>query len=176
MQANSVTRKNLGTRTTKGLSISGSIKPLKKWELNWSLNGAANYFKANENFGSSDFSGLNWWTEISNMFVFNKQSTFLGEINGYYYSGRQKDFVFWAPMSSVSLGIRYLLIKKNLSVSLFAEDIFRKSYLLQTNLQNNTKEYSYDGNPIRFSVSYKFGNSNIKSKQLKAVEEIQRTN
>ncbi|MBL7771992.1 MAG: TonB-dependent receptor [Chitinophagaceae bacterium] len=176
LQANSVTRKNLGTRTTKGISISGSIKPLKKWELNWSLNGAANYFKANENFGSSDFSGLNWWTEISNMFVFNKQSTFLGEINGYYYSGRQKDFVFWAPMSSVSLGIRYLLFKKNLSVSLFAEDIFRKSYWLQTNLQNNTKEYSYDGNPIRFSVSYKFGNSNIKSKQLKTVEEIQRTN
>ena len=41
---------------------------------------------------------------------------------------------------------------------------------------NNTAEYTYNGHTYRISISYKFGNRNIKAKQEKRLEEIQRAN
>jgi outer membrane receptor protein involved in Fe transport len=77
-------------------------------------------------------------------------------------------------MKNVNFGIRYQMLNKNLTIAFVGEDIFATSYWLQTNKLNNTVEYSYDGHSYRISISYKFGNKNIKAKQVRSMEEIQR--
>ena len=81
-------------------------------------------------------------------------------------------------MSCINLGIRWMLMDKNLVLTLNGDDIMGKTYWLQTNLANGTKEYSYDDErSVRFSVSYKFGNKNVKGKRDRSTsEEIQRAN
>jgi hypothetical protein len=175
-KTNAVSRKNIGNKQVLAIEIDGSLEPTKWWELTGNVNGGFVNFKGNNVSGNNVFKGFNWWVEATNIFYLNKKKTLSTELSGYYYSKRQRDYVSWAPMSSINVGLRYSMLNKNLVVAFYAEDIFAKSYWLQTNQLNNTVEYSYDGHPYRVSVSYKFGNKNIKAKQAKSLEEIQRAN
>jgi hypothetical protein len=173
-QTNAVSRKNLGNKQVLALEIDYTLQPTKWWEVMGNINGGFMKFNATTSGTKNEFSKFNWWTEITNNFYLNKSKTLIAELSGYYYSPRQRDVVYWAEMSAVGFGIRYMLLNKNLSIAVAGDDIFAKSYWLQTNKLNNTVEYSYDGHSYRLSISYKFGNKNIKGKQVKSLEEIQR--
>jgi hypothetical protein len=175
-KTNAVSRKNLGKKQVLALEVDYSLQPTKWWELTGNVNGGVMQFISEVNEAKSEFTKFNWWVEFNNNFYLNKKKTLTAEVSGYYYSPRQRDVVYWDEMSTLMLGLRYAMLNKNLVVSLYAEDIFAKSYWLQTNKLNNTVEYSYDGHPVRIAVSYKFGNKNIKAGQVKNVEEIQRAN
>lgn len=175
-QTNTVSRGNLGSKQVIAAFISGSIEPTKWWELTGSINGGFVKFQPFKAQGTRNYEGFNWWTEMTSVFYLNKKRTLNLEFTGYYYSDRQRDIVYWAAMSCVNVGIKYSLLNKKLILSFYGEDIFAKSYWLQTNRENNTVEYSYDGHPYRISVTFKFGNKNFKLKQSKGLEEIQRVN
>jgi len=175
-QTSAVSRNNLGSKKIIAANISGSAEPAEWWELSGSVNGGFVKFKPFDRSAKSQFTGFNWWVEMTNLFYLNRQKTVSAELSAYYYSGRQRDVVYWAPMSAVNLGLRYLMLHKKLVLTLYAEDIFVKSYWLQTNKFNNTVDYSYDGHIYRISLTYKFGNKNVRAKQVKNLEEIQRAN
>ncbi|MEN9522068.1 MAG: hypothetical protein RL065_445, partial [Bacteroidota bacterium] len=174
-QTNIISRKNLGTKKVVALEIDYTLQPTKWWEVMGNMNGGFMKFIATTSGAKNEFSKFNWWTEITNNFYLNKNKTLIAELSGYYYSPRQRDVVYWDEMSAIGFGIRYMLMNRNLSIAFAGDDIFAKSYWLQTNKQNNTVEYSYDGHSYRLSISYKFGNKNIRGKQVKSLEEIQRT-
>lgn len=171
----SAIRKNIGNTRYFGFNISGSVEVTKWWELSGDLNGGYSKFMPYNDKDNSRYSGVNYWTELTNIFFLNKKKTVSAELSGYYYTPRQKDYKRWEEMSALNVGLRYMLFDKKLVIAVNANDLFAKTYWLQTNLLNNTKEYSYDDErSIRFSLSYKFGNKNIRAKQIKNVEEIQR--
>ncbi|MES2479371.1 MAG: outer membrane beta-barrel protein [Bacteroidota bacterium] len=170
-------RKNIGNTRYLGFNISGSLNITKWWELSGDINGGYSKFMPYDDKQSTLYSGVNYWTELSNTFYLNKKRTCSAELSGYYYTPRQKDYKRWDEMSALNLGLRYMLFNKNLIISLNVSDLFAKTYWLQTNLLNVTKEYSYDDErSIRISFNYKFGNKNIRTKQIKSIEEIQRAN
>ncbi len=174
-ETSAVSRQNLGSKQVIAMEIDGSLEPTKWWELSGNINGGFMKFESKEASGNAAYSGFNWWVEATNDFYLNKSKTLSAELSGYYYSPRQRDYVYWDAMSTVGFGFRYQMLNKNLVIAFDGEDIFATSYWLQTNKLNNTKEYSYDGHSYRLSVSYKFGNKNIRTKQVKSTEEIQRT-
>ncbi len=175
-KTNTLTMKNIGDKQYANLIISGSLEPQKWWELVGEISGGFSQFVPFDKSGKSEYTGFYWYAEATNYFYLNKKKTLTAEISGSYYSPRQRDFVYWDAMSSVNVGLRYSMFNKKLIVAFYGEDLFAKSYRLQTNKLNNTVEYSYNGHPYRISLLYKFGNNNIRAKQLKSLEEIQRAN
>jgi hypothetical protein len=173
-KTNAVSRQNLGNKQVLALEIDYSIQPTKWWEVTGNINGGHVLFSPTNTLGKIEFNAFNWWTEITNNFYLNKKKTLSAELSGFYYSPRQRDVVYWAAMKNVNVGIRYQMLNKNLTITFEGEDIFATSYWLQTNKLNNTVEYSYDGHSYRISISYKFGNKNIKAKQVRSMEEVQR--
>jgi hypothetical protein len=139
------------------------------------INGGFSKFAPFDKSGKSAYTGFYGYIEATNNLYLNKAKTLSAELSAYYYSPRQRDYVYWDKMTSVSVGLRYMLLNKNLVLAFYADDIFARSYWLQTNKQNNTKEFSYDGHSYRVSISYKFGNKAISAKQVRNMEEIQRT-
>jgi hypothetical protein len=176
LHTNALSRKNIGDKNVMEAFVSGSATPAEWCELSGSINGGYSRFVSNDLRSQKQYSGFNWWIEITSIYYLNNKKTLSAELGGYYYSGRQRDVVYWAPMSAVNSGIRYSMFNKNLLVSFFADDIFAKSYWLQMNQLNKTVEYSYDGHSYRISLTYRFGNKNIKNRQINSTEEIQRTN
>jgi hypothetical protein len=174
LKTNAVSRQNLGHKQVLALEIDYSIQPAKWWEITGNINGGHVLFNPTNTSNKVKFNAFNWWAEITNNFYLNKKKTLSTEISAFYYSPRQRDVVYWAAMKNVNFGIRYQMLNKNLTIAFVGEDIFATSYWLQTNKLNNTVEYSYDGHSYRISISYKFGNKNIKAKQVRSMEEIQR--
>ena len=173
-KTNAVSRQNLGNKQVLALEIDYAIQPAKWWEITGNINGGHVLFSPTVQGSQTHFEAFNWWAEITNNFYLNKKKTLSAELSGFYYSPRQRDVVYWAAMKNVNIGIRYQMLNKNLTIAFEGEDIFATSYWLQTNKLNNTVEYSYDGHSYRISISYKFGNKNIKAKQVRSTEEIQR--
>lgn len=175
-QTSAVSRRNLGNKQVVALETEWTLQPASFWELNGSINGGYVQFSGAAGNSATRFSGFNWWVDVNNSFYLNKKRTWAAELSAFYYSPRQRDYVYWAEMKSVSFAIRCQLLEKKLTITLAGEDVFATSYWLQTNEVNGTREYSYDGHAYRLSIRYNFGNKNVKSVQQKSLEEIQRAN
>ena len=70
--------------------------------------------------------------------------------------------------SSLSLSLQYLLLNKDLNISLRGNDLFKTSAERNESRVNGvfqTARYYYDSRSFQLSVSYKFGNKDIKAKK-----------
>jgi outer membrane receptor protein involved in Fe transport len=170
------TRANIGRGQWSGIGASTVVNPYKWWEFRVSLNLEHNDFKL-RHFNRTDHLNSTFpWADMNHSFVLDKKKTLTAELYAYYYGQRQKDYKIWGEMSMVNIGIRKTVMNNNMILALNFDDIFAKAYWYQTNIVNGTTEYSYDNEQgVRFSLTWKFGNKNIKGKRDKAaLEEIQR--
>jgi hypothetical protein len=173
----SLTRANVGNAAYYGISFNFSKSIARWWDVQGYAGGEYSWFRLNAYGQDRFYNGVNGWIDVSNTFYLNKNKTLIGELHAYYYTARQKDYKRWGEMSVVDGGIKALLLEKKLTLSLFLDDLFQKAYWDQKNAINGTEEFSYDNARLAtFSVSYKFGNSNLKSRRERSesVEEIQR--
>ncbi len=170
------TRTNLGNAMMYIAGFSFSQSPARWWDLYGELSCTYNRFVLNAYGSQNTYDGWSGWIEINNTFYLNKKKTLIAELNGYYYSPRQKDYKLWKAMQNISGGIKALLLNKALAVAIAFDDPFATSVWYQTNKAIGTKEYSYDDErSVSVSMSYKFGNRNLKAKnRYEATEEIQR--
>ncbi|RYD57593.1 MAG: TonB-dependent receptor [Sphingobacteriales bacterium] len=170
------TRANVGRGQWSGLGASTMLNPYKWWEFRVGINLEHNDFKLSH-FGRTDRLNSTFpWADMNHSFVLDKKKTLTAEVYAYYYAQRQKDYKIWGEMSTVNIGIRKTFMNNNMILALRFDDIFAKAYWFQTNIVNGTTEYSYDNEQgVGLSLTWKFGNKNIKGKRDKAVvEEIQR--
>jgi outer membrane receptor protein involved in Fe transport len=173
-----LTRANIGSSWSAWLSVSGQFGVTKWWETRSSINAGYNRFSLNYYNQQVMLDGFNPWLECYNSFYLNKNKTFTAEFNTYYYAPRRKDYKLWGEMSTLDIGMKLMLMDKNLIIALYLEDLMARAYWQQTNVINGTNEYSYDNaRGGRISLTYKFGNKNVKTKQSDhSNEEIQRIN
>lgn len=172
-----VSRANLGKAMFYVLDFSFSKNLAKWWELNGEASGVYNQFWLNAYGSENVYNGFSGWVELNNTFYLNKTKTLIAELNGYYYSPRQKDYKLWKEMQNINGGIKALLLDKTLTIGLAFDDPFAVSSWMQINKENGTREYSYDDErSVSLSVSYRFGNKNLRGKRekLETIEEIQR--
>lgn len=172
-----LTRVNAGRAAFYGCSYGFAYTVAKWWELNGNISAEYSRFQMNAYGERKTYDGVNGWIDINNSFYLNKKKTLVADLHGYYYTPRQKDYKRWEEMSMFDGGIRAMLMNNNLVLGLSFEDPFAKAYWQQTNLQNGTTEYSYDdGRIVTLSVTFKFGNTNVKGRKDKgdSNEEMQR--
>lgn len=172
------TRANIGRAQWSGIGVNTVLNPYKWWELRVGLSLEHNDFKL-KYFNRNDHLSSNFpYADMNHTFILDKKKTLTAELYAYYCGRRQKDYKIWDQMSTINIGIRKAMMDNNLVLALNLDDIFAKAYWYQTNIVNGTTEYSYDNEQgVRFSLTWKFGNKNIRGKRDKAVtEEIQRAN
>jgi hypothetical protein len=172
------TRANIGRAWYYGASAAIVINPAKWWEFRGSINGQHASFKL-IHYDNTSYHGVNGWIEVGNSLFLNKSKTLSAELNGYYHTPRQKDYKRWDEMSAIYVGIKALLLHKNLIIAINVDDLMKKAFWYQTNLANGTTEYSYDDERcVRIAITYKFGNNNVKARRERnaSVEEFQRAN
>lgn len=121
--------------------------------------------------------GFNSRISTSNDFILNKEKSFLLNFN-YWYSFKGIDGIYNnGPSSSTSITFQYLILNKDLKISLKGNDLFRTEKTIGNSVVNGIYQnfiYYYDAQLIQLSVNYKFGNKKIKVEKRETGNEEER--
>jgi hypothetical protein len=157
-----------------GLSESYTFKKWKWWESSNRL--SIQYNKITSLFPAyiSDHDGFAKYFETSNNFILNKNRTLSLSLNyGIIFSGYVEYYKI-KNLSNLGFGAKALLLKKQLSLSLYASDIFKTHKIKVVSYFSGIKteflNYEFRQS-IRFSVRYSFGNNAIRTKNVKGGNE-----
>lgn len=140
----------------------------KWWTSNNSID--VNYAISHSKLASTvrEQKGFNSRISTSNDFILNANKTVLFNLS-YWYSFPGIDGIYNnKSMSSFSLAVQYLLMNRDLKISLRADDIFRNEvqYINSTvNQIYQESRYYFDRQSFQLAVSYKFGNKKIRGIQ-----------
>ncbi|WP_417359784.1 TonB-dependent receptor domain-containing protein [Galbibacter sp.] len=174
------TFENFITTNRIGFSENYTFNKIKWWS---SYNGLdVNYSKSSFNLEENheDQEGLNATVYTYNDFNLNADKTWLLGVNYWYMAPGVNGIFDTKSASSLSLTLQYLLLNKDLNITLKGNDLFRTAEIRRTTTVNDVyqnAEYYFDSRSIQLSVSYKFGNNDIKAKKHKTgnANERQRT-
>jgi hypothetical protein len=122
--------------------------------------------------------GFNSTISTNNDFSFNSNRTLLFNVNYWYSFPGNDGFYKNKAMSSLSVAIQYLLLNKDLTISLKGSDIFRTEVInINSRVNNvyNEGRYYRDKQAFQFSISYKFGNKKNKVEQRETGNEEERS-
>ncbi len=161
-----ISQGNTGRSISCGLGSEIRLNPAKWWECN--LQGGSYYREFRSAFYGKDMHYDAWsaYLETNNTLLLNTAQTLMAELHMSYNAPQQDGFERRSAQGEVSAGIRALLLEKTLTVSLNAEDLFRTDGSYITNEANGTvQDFYFDERQIRVSLSWKFGNSNVKPKR-----------
>jgi outer membrane receptor protein involved in Fe transport len=157
---------NAGTVAQYGMTATLSLQPIPCWESTTQLFGSYNKFNsilysAAVSYGKPSFS-----VETHNTFTLNTAATLLAELGFSYTSSQQSDFDIQRHFCNLSSGLKALLLKKQLILTLDVEDILKTDIWQVTNLYNGTYQNSYfDNRLLRIGLTWKFGNRGIQAKR-----------
>ncbi|MDT0294859.1 TonB-dependent receptor domain-containing protein [Mesonia ostreae] len=162
------TFENFITTNRIGFSENYTFNKVKWWS---SYNGLdINYSKSTFNLEEDheDQEGINATVYTYNDFNLNADKTLLMGVN-YWYSFPGVDGIFdTKSASSLSLSLQYLLLNKDLNITLRGNDLFKTAAIRRTTTVNDvfqTARYYFDNRSFQLSISYKFGNKNISAKR-----------
>lgn len=170
------TVENYLNRSRIGLSENYSFNSVNWWTSNLSLN--VNYSKSSfelESVNSQE--GFNSFISATNDFELNAQKTILGGVN-YWYSFPGVDGIFKTKArSSFDVSLKFLLLNKNLNITLRGSDLFRDALQQRTTNINGVRQELnsyFDTRQFWLILTYKFGNQDIKTRENKGGNQEER--
>lgn len=160
-----------------GLSTSYNFNKWSWWNSFTGFNLNYQNVKSKTNFIQS-IDGYNGYLYSNNDFTINSNKTlFLGLNYGLQLPGRYQIFNI-STLNILDISVKLLTFNKNLSVTIIGEDLLNAQKPLisynSNHIKTNVKSYT-DTRGFRISLSYKFGNQNIKSKQRDFGNEEERS-
>ncbi|MDQ6531234.1 TonB-dependent receptor domain-containing protein [Flavobacterium sp. LHD-85] len=163
-----------------GISENYVYDRYKRWtsSINFDINYSIS--KSSLTITNREQKGVNSRISLNNDFSLNPSETLLFNMNYWYnfpsVDGIEKN----RAISSLSSTLQYLLLKKDLKLSLKINDLF-KTEVIQSNSTVNgiyqEARYYLDCRGVQLSVNYKFGNKTVKEqqRQMGNEEEKRRT-
>jgi hypothetical protein len=151
-----------------GFSENYTFNKVKWWYSNMSFD--INYLKSEFNLPEpqADQEGLNARISTFNDIRLNENRTWVLGVN-YWYSFPGVNGIFdTKSQSSLTLALHWFLMNKKLHLTFRGNDIFRSAAERTTATVNGVFQrarYYYDNQAFQFSVSYRFGNNNIRAKK-----------
>lgn len=121
--------------------------------------------------------GYNGYIYSNNDFTVNQsKSIFLGLNYGLQLPGRYQVFNI-STLNILDVSVKFLALKKSLSITLTAEDLLNAQKPLisyySNGIKNTMRNYN-DSRAFRIALSYKLGNQNVKSKERNFGNEEER--
>ncbi|RKR04558.1 outer membrane receptor protein involved in Fe transport [Flavobacterium sp. 90] len=171
------TNENYINRGKLGVSENYVFDKFKWWTSNnaFDINYATS--KSTLSFAEAQ-EGFNSRISTSNDIILNKDKSLQLNLN-YWYSFQGVDGIYKnGAMSSTSVTVQYMLLNKDLKISLKGNDIFRTQKVTGNSVVNGIYQnfkYYYDTQYVQLSVSYKMGNKKIKVAQRETGNEEERS-
>lgn len=168
------TNKNYIDTQRYGISENYVFDKFEWWTSNNAIDLNYAISKSNLVITQKEQKGFNSRVSTSNDFNLNPTKTLLFNLS-YWYSFPGIDGIYTnKSMNSLSVTIQYLLLNKDLKISLKGNDLFRteKENISSTvnGVYQKGKYYS-DSQFFKFSLTYKFGNKKIKVEQRESGNE-----
>lgn len=163
------TRDNYFKRTSYGLSESYNFKPVRWWR-NYSQLFAFYHdveFLSETNLQTPPLDGFGLRFSTFNTLTIDQDRNINAEVNFWYSPGTRFQIYESTGSSGLDLGLNWSPNEK-IELSAVMSDIFNQNNPTYTTFTNNIKqEYNVKGGTrfLRLSVSYKFGNKEVKKDQ-----------
>jgi len=155
-----------------GLGISYNKSVLPWWETYASAN--FQYSKANSYLSEllQELKGQSWYVNFYNNFHFNEHISF--NVNYYYFSPGTQGLDKNKERHFIDAHLLFNFLDNDLEISLAYTDVFQSNRYRSTSYYNSIKIYSdiFIENSFRLSLSYKFGNKSIRSREFSENENI----
>lgn len=150
-----------------GLNVTGSLQPLGFWELQGQLSAQMQQLKSREYTSTEQSYSLPlYYLSLSNSFTLNRSRTLIAELNGFYLSRSREDFLELRPMGAIDAGLKVLLLDKRLVLGLNASDMLASQKARGRHIvTGQTIDNYFDTRNVRFTASYKWGNSKLKARR-----------
>ena len=169
-RAGFITWANLATQKVLNFNISAPMMLGKKWSMYTNL--SASYIDNQADYGEGAIVDVQAFTySIYQQHTFPLGAGFKGEISGYFSGPGVWGGVFkYNSNGALNLGLQKKFMKDKLNVKLAANDIFF------TSGWNGVSEFNglvsegaglHDSRRVSLSLSYNFGNQNVKSRKRK---------
>lgn len=171
--------KNIYNIKRYGVSETFTFDKLKWWNSINTLN--INYSTAKTiDLAATGANGFTSFFTTNNDFTINKAKTLLFNLSFDYYMFGTYGIDKIKPFTSTSFTFQYLLLDKNLKITLKANDIFKTDRFRFSSTVNGVKrnsDYYFDTRLFQLSINYKFGSKkvNIKKRTTGNEEERART-
>lgn len=174
------TNENCVNTQRYGISENYIYDKLKWWTSNNSVDFNYAISKTSLLILQKEQKAFNSRISTSNDFALNSSKTILFNVSYWYRFVGIEGIYKKQAMSSLSFAIQYLLLDKDLKISLKGSDLFRAENDKGSSTVNGIYQefkYYYDTQSVMLSLSYKIGNKKIKTNQRDAgnIEERRRT-
>ncbi len=131
-------------------------------------------------FTRQKLKSFNAFISTSNDFTLNKSGSILLNASYWFNFPGSADLATNTSFSQFDLALKFLLLKKKLTIAVTGRDLFSTNRSIYTVYSNSIKvEYKnyYDDRSIRISLIYKFGNTSlqVEEKEVGNEEERNRT-
>lgn len=169
-RANFITWENLANQTVIGLNISAPVQFTKFWEAYFNV--SASHQDNQADYGEGAVVDVQVFTySIYQQHTFSLFKGLKGEISGYYSGPGVWGGVFeYESNWSLNLGLQRKFLEDKLNVRLSANDIFYESGWDGVSVFDGLVSAGggrWDSRRVSLSVSYNFGNQNVKSRKRK---------
>lgn len=169
-RAGFITWDNLASQTVFSANISAPMQINKKWSAFFNI--SANRIDNQADYGDGKVIDLQAFSySIFSQQTFDLPGGFKGEVSGYYSGPGVWGGVFEYESSwSLNLGLQKKFFQKRMNVKLSFSDIFYESGWDGVSDFAGAKSFGsgrYDSRRAAISVSYNFGNENVKSRKRK---------
>jgi hypothetical protein len=173
------TNDNLRTQKNYSINIYSPYQIAKWWSGNVNFNGFYLGFK------SDNFAGGNGGNVDNGRLAFTVRSTqtltvakFKAEITGNYNSALAYGIYYIFPRYSIDAGVSRSFVNKKLTVKVGLNDVFNtlRNDLNSNALGNNFQiKQKSDTRVFRVNLTYNFGSSNIKARQIRSGAEAEKS-
>lgn len=169
-RANEITWDNLAEQTIISFNVSAPIEVTKKW--NAYINFSASHLDNQADYGNGAVIDLQAFTyNIYQQSTFDLPKGIKGEISGYFSGPGVWGGVFeYESNWSLNLGLQKRFLNEQLNIRLSANDLFYQAGwdgFSEFNGLFSEGSGRWDSRRVSMSVSYNFGNQNVKSRKRK---------
>lgn len=169
-RSNFITWENLAEQSIYSLNISAPTQVTKGW--NAYFNVSASHLDNQADYGDGAIVDVQAFTySIYQQHTITLPAGFTGEVSGYYAGPGVWGGVFKYESSwSLDLGLQRKFLEDKLNVRLSATDLFYQTGWDGTSIFNglvSTGSGRWDSRRVSLSLSYQFGNQNVKSRKQK---------
>ncbi|WP_025742951.1 outer membrane beta-barrel family protein [Aquimarina pacifica] len=170
-----ITRENFNDQYNYGINQTYQLSAFSWWESQNTI--SLSYSESdfyNENVDAVEQNGWGFYFSTNNTFTLNRSKTLKGQINSWYNSPSKSYLFDNSEAFSIDLTLRHSMFDNNLQTTVGVYDIFDTSPVKRTFIVNDVKQ-TYQSFPsnryLKISMSYKFGNKNINSKNRNSGNE-----
>lgn len=167
-RASFITWENLATQKILSANISAPVQIMKKWNAYFNL--SASYLNNQADYGGNAIVDVQAGTySIFQQHTIDLPKNFKAEVSGWFSGPGVWGGVFrYDPSWSLNLGIQRKFFNDKLNVKLSAQDIFYESGwegYSRFNGLYSVGNGNWDSRQVSLSLSYNFGNQNIKARR-----------